>query len=70
MATDTARTTEKSYWGKSGEGETKQVKFKMLLKYSQRSETPASPPDYVLHPYTPDPQGALNATLPLYTTLY
>ena len=29
MATDTARTTEKSYWGKSREGETKQVKFKL-----------------------------------------
>ena len=37
---------------------------------SLHSETPASPPDYVLHPYTPDPQPALNATLPLYTMLY
>jgi len=27
VATDTARTTEKSYWGKTREGETKQVKF-------------------------------------------
>ena len=36
MAADTARTTEKSYWGKSREDKTKQVKFKMLFKYSQR----------------------------------
>jgi len=35
VATDTARTTEKSYWGKTWEGETKQVKFKMLFEYSQ-----------------------------------
>jgi len=34
-ATDTARTTEMSYCGKSREGKTKQVKFKMLSKYSQ-----------------------------------
>jgi len=37
---------------------------------SHHSETPPSPPDYVLHPYTPDPQPALNAILPLYITLY
>ena len=36
MATDTARTSEKSYWGKFREGETKQVKFKTLFEYSQR----------------------------------
>jgi len=30
VATDTARTSKKSYWGKSREGKTKQVKFKML----------------------------------------
>ena len=39
MATDTARTTEKSYWRKSREGETKQVKFKTLFKYSQQDVT-------------------------------
>jgi len=38
VARDTARTTEKSYCGKSREGKTKQVKFKMLFKYSQRPE--------------------------------
>jgi len=37
---------------------------------SLHSETPALPPDYVLQHYTPDLQPALNATLPLYTTLY
>ena len=31
VATDTARTTKKSYWGKSREGKTKQVKFKVLF---------------------------------------
>jgi len=36
VATDTAMTTEKSYWGKSREGKTKQVKFKTLFEYSQR----------------------------------
>jgi len=36
VATHTARTTEKSYWGKSREGKTKRVKFKTLFKYSQR----------------------------------
>jgi len=36
VATDTARTTEKSYWGRSREWETKQVQFKTLFKYSQR----------------------------------
>jgi len=36
LATDTAKTTKKSYWGKSGEGKTKQVQFKMLFKYSQQ----------------------------------
>ena len=37
---------------------------------SHHSETPPSPADYVLHHYTPDPFPALNATLPLYITLY
>jgi len=32
VATDTARTTKKSYW----EGKTKQAQFKMLFNYSQR----------------------------------
>jgi len=32
MATDTARTTKKSYLGKFWEGKTKQMKFKMLFK--------------------------------------
>jgi len=31
VATDTARTTEKSYWEKSRKGKMKQVMFKMLL---------------------------------------
>ena len=35
MATDTARTTKKSHWGKSRKGKTKQVKFKTLFEYSQ-----------------------------------
>jgi len=34
------------------------------------TQTPPSPPDYVLRAYTPKPQPALNATLPLYITLY
>jgi len=34
VAVDTARTTEKWYWGKSREGKTKQMKFKTLFKYS------------------------------------
>ena len=38
MATDTARTTEKSYWRKSREGETKQVKFKTLFEYMMNDE--------------------------------
>ena len=37
---------------------------------SHHSETAPSPPDYVLHPDTPDPQPALNATLPLYVILF
>jgi len=38
--------------------------------YTLQTQTPPSPPDYALHPLTPDPQPALNATLPLYITLY
>ena len=37
---------------------------------SHHSETAPSPPNYVLHPDTPDPQPALNATLPLYIILF
>jgi len=32
MAKDSARTTEKSYWGKFREGKTKQVKFTVLFE--------------------------------------
>ena len=38
MATDTARTTEKSYWGKSGEGETKQMKYKTKNTVNDEAE--------------------------------
>ena len=39
MATDAARTTDKSYWGKSREGEIKQLKFKTLFKYTTTTTT-------------------------------
>jgi len=35
VATDSATTTKKTYWGKYRERKTKQVQFKMLFKYSQ-----------------------------------
>ena len=44
--------------------------FLYLRPAPTTQETSSSPPDYVLHPYTPDPQPALNATLSLYITLY
>jgi len=40
--TGTARTAKKSYWGKSGERKTKQVQFKLLFKYRQRSSSAAA----------------------------
>jgi len=42
----------------------------LTLILTPNTNPPPSPPDYVLDPYTPDPQPALNATLPLYITLY